>query len=220
LGITDPELTPNGPGAGTYSFGNAADVVYTGFETAEEYVPGDYDEDGVVGPGDNGLWRDNFGMAVPAGTSGDGNGDAVVNAADFVVWRNNLGATRPPVGVGQVVEDAISTATHQIAQYFTPREERKSAVTATRSPVRGADGQAEERASLESRAVDRALEQLGLESRAVAHPRRSQSLLSSRSGRPPIYRFNEINDVAWAFADEDIRPSTTDTNKNEAGGAA
>ena len=94
-GVTSPVFTPNGTGAGTYTFGNAAAVNYTGFETASAYLPGDFSGNGIVGPEDYNVWRGSFGMAVAPGTLGDGNGDGIVDAADYVVWRRNLGAGNP-----------------------------------------------------------------------------------------------------------------------------
>lgn len=55
-------------------------------------MPGNYDRDGTVGPGDYMAWRRQFGQSG-IGLAADGNGDDVVDAGDFVVWRNNLGST-------------------------------------------------------------------------------------------------------------------------------
>ncbi len=100
VGVTSPVFAPNGVGAGTYTFRNAAAFNYTGFESAMGYIPGDYDGDGGVGTGDYDVWKANFGQTVTPGTLGDGNGDGIVNAADYTVWRNNLGATLPMSGSG------------------------------------------------------------------------------------------------------------------------
>lgn len=99
-GVTNPVFTPNGAGAGTYTFGNVAAVNYTGFETASAYLPGDFSGDGIVGPEDYDVWKASFGMAVAPGTLGDGNDDGIVDAADYVVWRNNFGAGNPGAGSG------------------------------------------------------------------------------------------------------------------------
>ena len=111
-GVTSPLFAPNGLGAGTYTFGNAAAFNYTGFESAMGYIPGDYDGDGGVGEGDYDVWKANFGQTVTPGTLGDGNGDGIVDAADYTVWRNNLGATQSVVGsVGGVSVAAVQVDT-------------------------------------------------------------------------------------------------------------
>ena len=104
-GVTSPVLTPNGVGAGTYTFGNAGAVNYISFESASTYVPGDFSGNGVVGPEDYAVWKANFGMAVAPGTLGDGNGDGVVDAADFTVWRDNLGAGAGSGSAGNTDQD-------------------------------------------------------------------------------------------------------------------
>jgi hypothetical protein len=48
---------------------------------------GDYDNNATVDDADRMIWRANFGLAVPSGTSADGNGDGMVDTADYVVWR-------------------------------------------------------------------------------------------------------------------------------------
>lgn len=54
-------------------------------------LPGDYDGNGIVGPEDYNVWREDFGSASLL--SADGNGDGIVNAADYTIWRNNFGTT-------------------------------------------------------------------------------------------------------------------------------
>ena len=111
-GVTSPVFTPNGTGAGTYTFGNAAAVNYTGFETASAYIPGDYSGNGIVGPEDYNVWRGSYGMAVAPGTLGDGNGDGLVDAADYVVWRKNLGAMVPGQRHDHVGHSGIECCCH------------------------------------------------------------------------------------------------------------
>jgi hypothetical protein len=52
-------------------------------------IPGDYDRNGSVGPGDYNLWRSTYGSA--ATLNADGNQNGRVDAADYVVWRKALG---------------------------------------------------------------------------------------------------------------------------------
>ena len=106
LGVTSPVFTPNGVGAGTYTFGNAAAINYTGFDFATGYFPGDFSGNGIVGPEDYDVWKASFGMAVAPGTFGDGNGDGIVNAADYTVWRNDLRAAL------EAARQAMPTTTH------------------------------------------------------------------------------------------------------------
>lgn len=58
------------------------------------FAAGDYNQDGVVGVTDHGVWVSQFGSFGPA--AADGNLDGVVDAADYTVWRDGLG------GVGAI----------------------------------------------------------------------------------------------------------------------
>jgi len=49
--------------------------------------PGDYDTDGDVDSADYGVWQQDFGTSVSAGTGADGSGNGMVDTADYVVWR-------------------------------------------------------------------------------------------------------------------------------------
>ncbi len=70
-------------------------------------LPGDYNDDGVVGAADYSVWRNNLG-AIPLpgplhegeGVVGDGNDDGMVDALDYAVWKSNFGATRTELGAG------------------------------------------------------------------------------------------------------------------------
>jgi surface-anchored protein len=64
-------------------------------DAAGEFVIGDYDRNGSVGPEDYGVWKSNFGTNFAAA---DGNGDGAVNAADYTIWRD-IFASPPPSGL-------------------------------------------------------------------------------------------------------------------------
>src|SRR4029079_7002003 len=78
---TGAVLTPNGTGAGTYTFTNAAALNYTGFEAVAAAVPGDNDLNGTVNTTDYNFWRTGFGSAISPGTGSDANGNGRVDAA-------------------------------------------------------------------------------------------------------------------------------------------
>ena len=52
-----------------------------------DLLAADYNSDGVVGPGDYTVWRNQFGQ-VGAGLAADGNADGRVDAADYTIWRD------------------------------------------------------------------------------------------------------------------------------------
>lgn len=62
-----------------------------------QFLPGDYNLNGIVEQTDYDAWRGAYGSTVFAFTSADGNGDGVINSADYTVWRDNLGATLAPL---------------------------------------------------------------------------------------------------------------------------
>ncbi len=64
-----------------------------GIALIDDLLPGDYDGNGIVEPGDYQVWKSQLGMAVGPSTGADGNGDGVVNLADYTIWRDTLGAT-------------------------------------------------------------------------------------------------------------------------------
>ena len=55
------------------------------------YLPGDYNQSGVVDQTDYDVWRAEFGAIFES--PADGNGDGSVDAADYVLWRKNVGKT-------------------------------------------------------------------------------------------------------------------------------
>jgi hypothetical protein len=60
---------------------------------AAPLLSGDYNGNGVVDAADFVLWRQTFGLSVPAFSGADGNGNRVVDQADNDVWRANFGRT-------------------------------------------------------------------------------------------------------------------------------
>lgn len=66
--------------------------VYTG-QTPVNFLPGDFDRDGVVDPSDYSEWQASYGSPREiAGTAADGNFDRTIDAADYTVWRDALAA--------------------------------------------------------------------------------------------------------------------------------
>jgi hypothetical protein len=61
------------------------------------FLPGDYNNNGVVDTGDYTVWRDT--LSSTTDTRADGNGDAVVDALDYAVWQSNFGATSADIAL-------------------------------------------------------------------------------------------------------------------------
>ncbi len=57
-----------------------------------QFLAGDYDQDGDVNNADYNLWRSTFGTSAGS-PAADGNHNGVVDAADYLIWRKNLGAS-------------------------------------------------------------------------------------------------------------------------------
>ena len=57
-------------------------------QTSSGGIPGDYNNNGTVGPEDFTIWKNTFGQSVTAGSGADGSGNSKVDAADYTVWRN------------------------------------------------------------------------------------------------------------------------------------
>jgi hypothetical protein len=72
-------------------------------------IPGDYNNNGTVGPEDYAVWKSTFGQNVTAGTGADGNSNTKIDAADYTVWRNNLGASGSGAAAGTVPEPSTVT---------------------------------------------------------------------------------------------------------------
>ncbi len=107
----NPTLTPNGVGAGLYTFSNAAPITYLEFETVTTTMStgADFNGDGLVDGGDLNDWKGGFG--TPAGAQpgdGDANGDGDVDGGDFLAWQRQL------VFGGAVVAAASLNATSSI----------------------------------------------------------------------------------------------------------
>jgi CHRD domain-containing protein len=65
------------------------------------YLPGDFNNDGIVDLTDDAVWRDTFGQ-TGEGLDADGNNSNDIDAADYTLWRDNLGRSRldPALGRG------------------------------------------------------------------------------------------------------------------------
>ncbi|MCY2932126.1 MAG: PEP-CTERM sorting domain-containing protein [Planctomycetota bacterium] len=69
-----------------------------------DYLPGDFNKDGEVGPEDFGILKDNFGLdGLPSGnheswTLGDANDDGEIGPEDFGLLKDNFGLDGGPTG--------------------------------------------------------------------------------------------------------------------------
>jgi GH43 family beta-xylosidase len=61
-----------------------------------EYLDGDFDADGTVGPSDLVVWQAQYGLSVFPGSSSDFNANGVVDGRDFLAWQRNYAATALP----------------------------------------------------------------------------------------------------------------------------
>jgi hypothetical protein len=114
------ELAPPGPALpGDYNLNGVVDAAdYVLWRKAlgssvPQYSGADGDGDEMIGEGDYGVWRANFGNALPPPgpeLPGDYNLNSVVDAADYVLWRKALGSSVPQYsgadGDGNEVVDA------------------------------------------------------------------------------------------------------------------
>ncbi|MCY2929045.1 MAG: PEP-CTERM sorting domain-containing protein [Planctomycetota bacterium] len=72
--------------------------------TWPDYLPGDFNKDGEVGPEDFGILKDNFGLdSLPFGnheswTLGDANDDGEIGPEDFGMLKDNFGLDGGPTG--------------------------------------------------------------------------------------------------------------------------
>src|SRR3989304_2087632 len=78
-------------------------------QTGAVGIPGDYNNNGTVGPEDYALWKSTFGQSVTAGTGADGNSNALVDAADYTVCRDNLNSAGSGAQSGAVPEPSTVT---------------------------------------------------------------------------------------------------------------
>ena len=88
-----------------------ADFVMTPLKNSHQI--GDYDGDGVVGPGDFGLWNTSFGSTSEL--AADGNGNGVVDAADYSIWRDRVGLGTIPIGSGGGIPEPTTATMAVIA---------------------------------------------------------------------------------------------------------
>ena len=70
--------------------GDAAAVLDTIVIDSIDFIPGDFNADGIVDQEDFAVWTEQFGSTAPIA---DDNGDSLVNAADFVLFRDNFSAS-------------------------------------------------------------------------------------------------------------------------------
>ena len=62
-------------------------------------LPGDYNDDGIVGAADYTVYRNTLGTSgIPAFSAADGSGNGVVDRADYSVWKAHFGETLPDEG--------------------------------------------------------------------------------------------------------------------------
>jgi hypothetical protein len=66
------------------------------FLLAPAFLPGDYNDDGIVNLADYTVWRDNLGAA--AGTLVNDPNTGAIGTAQYSTWKANFGATLPPSG--------------------------------------------------------------------------------------------------------------------------
>ncbi|MGE3239888.1 MAG: beta strand repeat-containing protein [Pirellulales bacterium] len=60
---------------------------------AVNFLPGDYNENGVVDAADYTNWQDTLGQEVVEYSGADGNGNGIIDQADYDVWTANFGST-------------------------------------------------------------------------------------------------------------------------------
>ena len=78
-------------------------------KTSSGGVPGDYNNNGTVGPEDYTLWKTTFNNNVTAGSGADGNASGKVDAADYTVWRNKFTGAGSGAEAATVPEPATVT---------------------------------------------------------------------------------------------------------------
>jgi hypothetical protein len=76
-----------------------------------QFLPGDFDRNGIVEQLDYGQWRAAFGSHVMPYASADGSGDGVVDAGDYTVWRKHLGIS---IGAAAATEDGLGDSLTQL----------------------------------------------------------------------------------------------------------
>jgi hypothetical protein len=82
------------------------------------FLPGDFNDDGIVDAGDYEVWRAQFGQigqSLPA----DGNRDGIVDAADYVVWRKSFNTALAANASGVVPEPATIALGVLTATFFS-----------------------------------------------------------------------------------------------------
>ena len=110
--------------------GTAVDIGAYEYYTASG-IPGDLNNDGVVGSADQDIVRTYWGRSVVAGSllMGDASGDGRVGSADLDIVRANWGSTVPaPAGVLGVMEGAGGEEIRQPTAVYGPQEATDAAL--------------------------------------------------------------------------------------------
>ncbi len=85
-------------------FASHPHAVMTFAGAPEDFLPGDFDKNGVVDGNDFLAWQANFGTTEGATQAqGDANGDGAVDGSDFLIWQTGFGG-EAGAGAGAVPE--------------------------------------------------------------------------------------------------------------------
>jgi hypothetical protein len=71
--------------------GSPASLVVDFASVTTNFLPGDFNSDGLVDALDFTVWRNALGSNVTPWRGADGNGDGTVDAADYLIWKANFG---------------------------------------------------------------------------------------------------------------------------------
>jgi hypothetical protein len=73
--------------------GGPLGVTNVALTSAQNYIPGDINGDGLVDVADYNIWAANVGKTGATWAQGDLNGDGLVDVADYNIWAANVGRT-------------------------------------------------------------------------------------------------------------------------------